>query len=119
MCGFNCDSCGRTYLRKTNLNRHIAATHVDDILYYKCVITDCKCKFIRKSNVKKHLRNKHKIDKVRARELVLNTVKADTYNNGSQPVKADTNNTCTHPRTPLKTNAYERQPLVRGAALVG
>jgi len=40
-------------------------------------------------------------------ELVLSTVKADTYNNSSQPVKADTNNNCTQPRTPLNINAYE------------
>jgi len=40
-------------------------------------------------------------------ELMLNTVKADTYNNGSQSVKADTNNNGTQPRTPLDTNAYE------------
>ena len=38
---------------------------------------------------------------------MLNTVKADTYNNGSQSVKADTNNNGTQPRTPLDTNAYE------------
>ena len=110
-CRFNCDSCGRTYSRKSNLNRHVAARHVDEVLYYRCVVADCKCKFIRKSSVKKHLRNKHKIDKVRAQELVselvLRTVKADTYNKSSQQVNADTNNNCTQPRTPLNTNGYE------------
>jgi len=110
-CRFNCDSCGRTYSRKSNLNWHVAARHVDEVLYYRCVLTDCKCKFIRKSSVKKHLSNKHNIDKVRAyelvSELVLSTVKSDTYNNSSQPVKADINNNCTQSRTPLNTNAYE------------
>ena len=73
-----CDTCGRSYSNKRNLNRHMKEKH-DDNLHFKCPEAGCATTFTRRSNVNKHLCTKHRMDRRQAKAIVSQLVLSAAY----------------------------------------
>ena len=67
---YNCDTCDKTFTKSRNLKRHISEVHFS-AKHWKCSIETCSGKFIRRSNLCSHLEKFHKLSKVQARKLSL------------------------------------------------
>ena len=73
---FLCDTCGKVYVYKRNLTRHMTVSH-GGLEHYNCVIYGCGSTFIRRDYLKRHLMLHHGYDETTARECSLNACRAD------------------------------------------
>lgn len=54
-----CETCGKGFALRADLNRHIKARHRLGNTMFKCEISNCESKFARKDNVKRHIQRYH------------------------------------------------------------
>lgn len=69
-----CDTCGRSYSNKRNLNRHMHEKHSGEQLHFSCPEPKCASRFIRRSFVTRHLVKYHMFDMRRAKQVVSDLV---------------------------------------------
>lgn len=69
-----CDTCGRSYSNRRNLNRHVKEKHLNDVLYFKCPVSNCNAKLIRRGYLTKHLEKVHGMDKPTVKLLVSEAI---------------------------------------------